>query len=460
MGPGSRAARSAGTTTVFSDAVETGASPEFIFRSALHGFRARGLRPRPGMTEMLPPGADDGELRLGGGLRASGRRVEAALVGERLEAVGEADHGLGRAQHQIALAVEAARQAFEYADLGVVIEIDQHVAAEHQVEHAELAEVLQQVERLELDHGADVGGDLPAFADLREILDQQLDRQPALHLELAVEAGLGLLQHLGREIGGEDVETPSRQRLVELLEAHRQRIGLLAGRSGGAPDADALLRRARRHQSRHDGVAEMLERNLVAEEERLVGHHRLDHLDHEGLGVRSPQTLHQLGQAAKPGLARQRQKPALDQILLVGRQHEPGPLPQQFSKMIVVERRHDRLPEKRRTTFGAIWSSGSTDEHRPALVTDPGMPQMTLDASSCAITAPPAATMEPAPRVPSEPMPVSTTARHLAPHTSAADENMGSTEGLQKLTSAPSSSAICGSPALRTTRMWRPPGAI
>ena len=38
---------------------------------------------------------------------------------------------------------------------------------------------------------------------------------------------------------------------------------------------------ARRDQRRHDGRAEMIERHLVAEEERFVGRHRLDDRGHQ-----------------------------------------------------------------------------------------------------------------------------------------------------------------------------------
>src|SRR5882672_9493969 len=47
----------------------------------------------------------------------------------------------------------------------------------------------------------------------------------------------------------------------------------------------------------------------------------------------------------------------------------------------------------------------------PACAAAPGIPQTTLEASSWAITFPPAATISLPPRIPSEPMPVSTTAR-------------------------------------------------
>ena len=56
--------------------------------------------------------------------------------------------------------------AVEHADLGLLIEIDQHVAAEHHVEAAEAGEIGQQIERPVLHHGADVRRDLPGVADL------------------------------------------------------------------------------------------------------------------------------------------------------------------------------------------------------------------------------------------------------------------------------------------------------
>ena len=124
----------------------------------------------------------------------------------------------------------------------------------------------------------------------------------------------------------------------DLLQAHRQRIRLLAGRGGGTPDPDSALAGARREQRRNDGVAKMLERKLVAEEERLVGHHRFDDLDDERLRIRSLEPLHQLRQAGEPGLARDRQQPAFDQVLLVGGEHQPGSLLHELAQIIVVER--------------------------------------------------------------------------------------------------------------------------
>src|SRR6185437_1931514 len=174
-----------------------------------------------------------------------------------------------------------------------------------------------------------------------------------------------------------------------------------------------------------------VERQLVAEKERLVGRHRLDH----GIGERRQRHAFkrrdELGEAREPLLARDRHQPTLDQILLVGRKHEAGPLAQQLADIVVVLWRHDtHSPANSRFNAAGIWSSGSTAEARPALVTWPGIPHTTLEGSSCAITAPPAAASAWAPRNPSAPMPVRTRPSTQWSHTAAAVSNIGSTAGL------------------------------
>ena len=67
-----------------------------------------------------------------------------------------------------------------------------------------------------------------------------------------------------------------------------------------------------------------------------------------------------------PCLARDRQQPALDEVVLLGRQHEAGARLQKLAQIFVVVRRHDRAPRNSRDTLGAICSSGSTAEHTPA----------------------------------------------------------------------------------------------
>src|SRR5260221_562921 len=137
----------------------------------------------------------------GAGLRLN---IEPTLVGNELEAACETDDGLGPAKRQEAVTLGDVGDAIEHRGFGGLIEIDQHVAAEHHIESAEMRKVVEQVERRELHHAADLRRDLPHLADLREILDQHQRRQAALHFELGVDAALGLLQHLFRDVGGDD----------------------------------------------------------------------------------------------------------------------------------------------------------------------------------------------------------------------------------------------------------------
>jgi len=78
-----------------------------------------------------------------------------------LEAFDETDDGLGGAEHQIAVTRGDARQAIEHVDLGLLVEINQHVTAEDDVELAELDEIAEQIELTVPDLRPDIGGDLP-----------------------------------------------------------------------------------------------------------------------------------------------------------------------------------------------------------------------------------------------------------------------------------------------------------
>ena len=181
--------------------------------------------------------------------------------------------------------------------------------------------IVQQVQLPVLNHGADLGVDLPELAVLLEVFDQHLNRKAALHLELAVDAGLRLLEHFLGQVGRDDFDAPSGKRRAHFLQAHRERIRLLAGRAGGAPDPDALAARARLHHLRHDRIAEVFERHLVAEEEGLVGGHGFDHLGDDALRP-ALHLLHEVADARQAAFARQRKQAAFDQILLVCRQIE------------------------------------------------------------------------------------------------------------------------------------------
>ena len=85
-------------------------------------------------------------------------------------------------------------------------------------------------------------------------------------------------EHFRGQVSRDDFDAPSGQRRAHFLQRHRKRIRLLAGRAGSAPYPDALSVGARLQHFRHDCIAKVFERHLVAEEEGFVGGHGFDHL--------------------------------------------------------------------------------------------------------------------------------------------------------------------------------------
>ena len=256
-----------------------------------------------------------GELRP---QRTSVRRINAAQLGQGGKALGQSDHGLGGSENEIAVGGRNPAEPIEHIGLGRLVEIDQHVAAKDQIEHAERGEIRQQVELPELDHRAQFRRDLPHVSRLAEIFDQERDRQSALYLELAVDPGLRLAQNAAGKIGGNDLDTPAGQRVFKFLDRHGERIRLLPRRCGCRPDANVARCPPCGEQRRQDRGAEILEWRLVAEEKRLIGGHGLDHCHHQGF-VAATQRRDKAAQAHQTGLACDRQQAAFDQILLVGR---------------------------------------------------------------------------------------------------------------------------------------------
>ena len=59
------------------------------------------------------------------------------MIRMRPEPPGETDHSLGGAKHQIAVRLDLTRQPVEHTGLALLTEIDQRVAAEHEIERAE-----------------------------------------------------------------------------------------------------------------------------------------------------------------------------------------------------------------------------------------------------------------------------------------------------------------------------------
>ena len=82
--------------------------------------------------------------------RARNGHVKPVLVANGLEPVGQADHGLRRAEHEEAVAGHRVGQAVEQFGLRRLVEIDEDVAAEDQIERPQMREIGEQVELLVL----------------------------------------------------------------------------------------------------------------------------------------------------------------------------------------------------------------------------------------------------------------------------------------------------------------------
>ena len=148
--------------------------------------------------------------------------VKAAAFRTGFEGFAQPDHRFRRTQHQEPVRLRYPGEAVEDVDLGILVEIDQHVAAEHHIENSELGKIVQQIEVPVLDHGANLGVDLPELSGPPEVLDQHLDWQATLHLELAVDSGPGFFQNLPGKIGGDDFNPPAGKSRAHLSQAHRQ----------------------------------------------------------------------------------------------------------------------------------------------------------------------------------------------------------------------------------------------
>ena len=72
----------------------------------------------------------------------------------------------------------------------------------------------------------------------------------------------------------------------------------------------------------HDGFAEVVERYLVAEEERLVGGHGLDHLRAQWRGRPVFQPVDKFVERTHAIATRDRKEPAFGEVLLLDREHQ------------------------------------------------------------------------------------------------------------------------------------------
>lgn len=154
----------------------------------------------------------------------------------------EPDQAFGMADEQVAGGDEEAAEGFHELLLGVSIEVDHHVAAEHSLETVGDIGEFEQVHLPEGDALAELGFDAeePFFgADAAlEVFSQPGGGQRA-EAGVGVDAGLGLAEHLGTDVGGQDAPVPTVGWGEGLIEVEGEAVGFFTAGAGGAPEVES-----------------------------------------------------------------------------------------------------------------------------------------------------------------------------------------------------------------------------
>src|SRR5581483_11014619 len=203
---------------------------------------------RPGRRGAGRRGGNGRRRRARLGPAATGALVllaveERALEPHRLERAEELRGGLGRAHGQPAAGDERLPESRRGGPLGLGREVEEDVPAEDHVHRAGVRDdgrvaVPGQVQRRERDHPADLGIELEALGSspAEVAVDdggRRVARGPA-----PVDAPAGALEPFRVDVGGEDGDRPVRPVPEQAVDEDRERVGLLAARAAGAPEAE------------------------------------------------------------------------------------------------------------------------------------------------------------------------------------------------------------------------------
>ena len=156
--------------------------------------------------------------------RCAGRSLSASAI--RLVVAGRADKGRAPCCRRPACSVwpitvspapsisqpsvgHRRRQPVERQRFLLGAEIEQDVAAQHDVEAGRMRRRLEQIVDLEADRACAAPRPPPAVAAFLEPADHLGDAEPALDLELGVVAAPGAVDHRARDVGAEDVDRPA-----------------------------------------------------------------------------------------------------------------------------------------------------------------------------------------------------------------------------------------------------------
>ena len=235
---------------------------------------------------------------------------------------------------QLAMRLHHRVNPLEHAALRRCIEINHHVAAEHDVERlAQLPVRLHQVVRPEFDEARELGLDADEAA-VRALAAQEMRAQPRLRQAARfrrINAARRDREHLGVDVARDDLYAGAAAR--RLGHSHRDRVGLFAGRCGVAPDSQrprAVFLQVSR---------ELVKVMLFAEERREVGGQAVDELL-PLLGARCTarllEPLQVACERAVAGFAQTARQAAVDHRLLAGVQADAGALVDQLANALEV----------------------------------------------------------------------------------------------------------------------------
>src|SRR6185369_1170088 len=328
-----------------------------------------------------------------------------------------ADHRFAGAEHQPAVLGHRPGEPLEGERFLVRAQVEQHVAAQHDVEPAGVRRRLEQVVDLVAHRLAQRLDRPPAVGTLLEPFDHLVDAEAALDLELGVAAAPRAVDAGVRHVGPEDIDGPSDPLLGLLGEQHRERIDFLAGRAARGPDPDPAILLPP-HVQLGQGIArQQIERRAVAEEIGFVVQQGLHDLLGQARFAAHDEDGDQLVEGRDSALPEQSRKRGLDpppaahcQLLAGPRLEQPG----QDSTTTVADL-HAYGPSVREAIRRASLSGGKAAQASPASSTARGMPHTAQLASSWARTEPPLATSRAAPSTPSRPIPVRITPTARAP---------------------------------------------
>ena len=163
----------------------------------------------------------------------------------------------------------------QHRRLRLDVEIDQHVAQEDHVERRHRRQRRGEVHSAGTTRrGAAPGRPASARRPARSMCTSRVAGRPRLTSTWLYSAGLGPLDHLGGDVGGDDLVRPAGRQ--ELLQRDGQAVRLLPARAGRRPEPDLAVADPGLDQLRQHHVGQRGERLAVAEPRGLVGGQRVD----------------------------------------------------------------------------------------------------------------------------------------------------------------------------------------